>query len=321
MAAWASKTKDGSLSDLATPPRSEVWDEVAAEPDLCQRVKCQHFQKCFVFRARRIAGLEQADAGSPQLARTLAIAAGGQLHKGWFTAEFDTAQSLLLLRVSEGLRTVLPQVIRRVRAMLDLDADPKAINAVLHKSFPQGDGLRVPGAVSGYELAVRAVLGQQITVAAARTLGSRLVEALGEPIDTPVQGLDRLFPSPEALAKADPDLLGRLGIVRQRQAALQALAREACEGRLRLHPGADVPATLAALQALPGIGDWTAQYIALRALGEPDAFPAGDLGLRKAAGNGAGPLSEQALLARAEAWRPWRGYAALHLWTEGGTRR
>jgi len=205
---------------------------------------------------------------------------------------------------------VLPIVISRVRAMLDLDAEPMAINAALHASFPQGDGIRVPGTVDGFELAVRAVLGQQITVAAARTLGSRLVEALGEPVDTPVPGLDRLFPSPEALAKADPDLLGRLGIVRQRQAALQALAREACEGRLRLHPGADVPATLAALQALPGIGDWTAQYIAMRALRWPDAFPSGDVALQKALGVSGARAAAQA----SQAWQPWRSYAVLRAW-------
>jgi AraC family transcriptional regulator of adaptative response / DNA-3-methyladenine glycosylase II len=216
----------------------------------------------------------------------------------------------LCLAVAESLAAVLPIVISRVRAMLDLDAEPMAINAVLHEAFPDGDGLRVPGTVDGFELAVRAVLGQQITVAAARTLGARLVEAFGEPVVTPIAGLDRLFPTPTALAAASGDALGSLGIVKQRQAALQALARESVAGRLALHAGADVPATLAALQALPGIGDWTAQYIAMRALRWPDAFPSGDVALQKALG----VSSARAAAEASQAWRPWRGYAVLRAW-------
>jgi AraC family transcriptional regulator of adaptative response / DNA-3-methyladenine glycosylase II len=154
------------------------------------------------------------------------------------------------------------------------------------------------------------VLGQQVTVAGARTLGSRLVEAFGEPIATPIDGLDRLFPTPAAIAAASGDALGRLGIVRQRQAALLALAQEMLAGRLALHAGADVPATLAALQALPGIGDWTAQYIAMRALRWPDAFPAGDVALQKALG----VASARAAADASQAWRPWRGYAVLRAW-------
>lgn len=262
------------------------------------------------FGRRALRGVELPMADASAYARTLRVLHGGTSHTGWLRVQIDEPRQQALLEVSESLAGVLPIVISRVRAMLDLDAEPMAINAALHASFPQGDGIRVPGTVDGFELAVRAVLGQQITVAAARTLGSRLVEALGEPVDTPVQGLDRLFPSPEALAKADPDLLGRLGIVRQRQAALQALAREACEGRLRLHPGADVPATLAALQALPGIGDWTAQYIAMRALRWPDAFPSGDVALQKALGVSGARAAAQA----SQAWQPWRSYAVLRAW-------
>jgi AraC family transcriptional regulator of adaptative response / DNA-3-methyladenine glycosylase II len=145
---------------------------------------------------------------------------------------------------------------------------------------------------------------------AARTLGSRLVQAFGETITTPVAGLDRLFPTPAAIAGASGDALGQLGIVRQRQAALLALARATIDGRLALHPGADVPATIAALRALPGIGDWTAQYIALRALRWPDAFPAGDIALQKALGVTTARSATEASLA----WRPWRGYAVLRAW-------
>jgi AraC family transcriptional regulator, regulatory protein of adaptative response / DNA-3-methyladenine glycosylase II len=201
-------------------------------------------------------------------------------------------------------------VISRARAMLDLDAEPMAINAALHEAFPHGDGLRVPGTVDGFELAVRAVLGQQITVAAARTLGSRLVAAFGEPIATPIEGLDRLFPTPAAVAAASGDALGQLGIVRQRQAALQAIAREVAAGKLALHAGADVPSTIAALQELPGIGAWTAQYIAMRALRWPDAFPAGDVALQKALG----VTTARAASESSQAWRPWRSYAVLRAW-------
>jgi AraC family transcriptional regulator of adaptative response / DNA-3-methyladenine glycosylase II len=205
---------------------------------------------------------------------------------------------------------VLPIVISRARALFDLDAEPMAINAALHAAFPHGDGLRVPGAVDGFELAVRAVLGQQITVAAARTLGSRLVAAFGETIATPIEGLDRLFPTPAAIAQASGDALGQLGIVRQRQAALQAIAREVADGRLALHAGADVPSTIAALQELPGIGAWTAQYIAMRALRWPDAFPAGDVALQKALGVTTARAASEA----SQAWRPWRSYAVLRAW-------
>src|SRR5690606_16713206 len=130
----------------------------------------------------------------------LAVDAGGKCHEGWITAEFDEPHCQVVLRVSESLHGVLPLVIRRLRAALDLDADPHAINARLHGSFPLGDGLRVPGALSGYELAVRAVLGQQITVAAARTLAQRLVQRFGTPIATPDPALRLLFPAPAVLA-------------------------------------------------------------------------------------------------------------------------
>ena len=275
------------------------------------------------FARRALAGVEVATMPDTSgahgtvasLARTLRIDQAGCTHAGWLHMRFDPAREQLLLRVSESLATVLPTVISRVRAMLDLDADPIAINATLQASFPSANGLRVPGTPDGFELAVRAVLGQQITVAAARTIGSRLVEAFGEPIETPHAGLNRLFPTPAALADASGDALGRLGIVRQRQGALQALAREVSAGRLALHPGADVLPTLAALQALPGIGDWTAQYIAMRALRWPDAWPAGDIALQKALGVG----SARAAIEASAAWRPWRSYAVLRCWHGAGT--
>ncbi len=268
-----------------------------------------------IFGKRSIDGVEYAHYEGPlTLGRTLALEAGGQWHRGWLQAQFDQAQHQVHLRVSDSLRGVLPLVIRRLRDVLDLDADPAAIASVLHASFPAGDGLRVPGAWSGYELAVRAVLGQQITVAAARTLAQRMVDRFGEPIDTPFAGLTRLFPQPAVLAAASGDALGQLGIVKQRQVAIVAIARAVADNQLPLHSGVDVPATLAALQALPGIGDWTAQYIAMRALRWPDAFPSGDVALQKALGVQGNKHAARDALAASQAWKPWRSYAVIRAW-------
>jgi AraC family transcriptional regulator of adaptative response / DNA-3-methyladenine glycosylase II len=255
------------------------------------------------------------DTDQPCAGRTFRIESGGKVHAGWLLASFDETRCQLVLRVGDSLREVLPLVIRRVRAMFDLDADPAAINSVLHDSFPGGDGLRVPGALDGYELAVRAVLGQQITVAAARTQAQRLVDRLGEPIETPWPRLSRLFPAPAVLATASGDALGQLGIVKQRQAAIVGIARAVADKRLQLHGGADVNTTMAALKELPGIGDWTAQYIAMRALRWPDAFPAGDAALQKALGVQALKNPSRAAELASSAWKPWRSYAVIRAWS------
>ena len=273
------------------------------------------------FERRSFAGVEWVLPQQATLRRTVRLTAAStglaQEATGWLSARFDTARHQVLLQTSDSLYPVLPLVIRRVRAMLDLDADPAAINAVLHHDFPEGDGLRVPGAFDGFELAVRAVLGQQITVAAARTLGQRLVAHLGAPIATPwPDGLNRLFPTPAVLAAADGDMLGRLGIVRQRQEAIVALARAVDAGTLTLHPGADVGQTTAALCQLPGIGDWTAQYIAMRVLRWPDAFPASDVALHKALGVQGQKHPARAAAQASEPWRPWRSYAVVRAWAQ-----
>jgi AraC family transcriptional regulator, regulatory protein of adaptative response / DNA-3-methyladenine glycosylase II len=272
------------------------------------------------FTRRAIPAIEfiAADAHGIWAGRTFRTETGANTHSGWLLTRFDETRCQLVLRVSDSLVGVLPLVIHRVRALFDLDADPAAINAVLHASFPAGDGLRVPGALDGYELAVRAVLGQQITVTAARTLAQRLVEKFGEPIATPWPQATRLFPAPAVLAGASGDALGQLGIVKQRQAAIVGIARAVADKRLQLHGGADVQATVGTLKDLPGIGDWTAQYIAMRALRWPDAFPAGDVALQKALGVQAlknpSRLAEQASLA----WKPWRSYAVIRAWATLG---
>ncbi len=246
--------------------------------------------------------------------RTFRIEIGKKTHSGWLFADIDPVKTQVRLTVSDSLREVLPLVIRRVRHWLDLDADPQTINSVLHAGFPEGDGLRVPGTMDGFELAVRAVLGQQITVAAARTLAQRLVNTFGDAIDTPYPQLSRLFPSPAVLAQASGDALGQLGIVKTRQAAIVGVAQAVVSQQLQLHGGADVPATIARLKELPGIGDWTAQYIAMRALRWPDAFPAGDVALHKALGVQGLRTAAKDAERLSEAWRPWRSYAVIRAW-------
>ena len=273
---------------------------------------------CAFLRQRQVNMIEVVDTQSaqPGTGRTLRVQSAGKTHSGWLLAHFEPERCQLVLQVSDSLREVLPLVIRRVRSAFDLDADPLTINLVLHASFPDGDGLRVPGALDGFELAVRAVLGQQITVAAARTLAQRLVDRFGDAIDTPHPGLTRLFPAAATLASASPDALGTLGIVKQRQRAIQALAQAVASGQLQLNTGADVAATTAALKELPGIGDWTAQYIAMRALRWPDAFPSGDVALHKALGVQDERHPAREAEARSQLWRPWRSYAVLRAWSQ-----
>jgi AraC family transcriptional regulator of adaptative response / DNA-3-methyladenine glycosylase II len=271
------------------------------------------------FEKRQVHGIEMLrnEAEHKSITRSFQLESAGRCHSGWLQCRFDVPLHQVELLVSDSLREVLPLVIGRVRAALDLDADPLAINAVLHASFPTGDGLRVPGALDGFELAVRAVLGQQVTVAAARTLTQRLVQRLGETIQTPWPELNRLFPTPAAftaLGDDAGDVLGTLGIVKQRQLAILALASAVVSGELTLQPGAPLQTTLAALTALPGIGDWTAQYIAMRALRWPDAFPAGDVALQKALGLRTHKHPAQAAQEASQAWRPWRSYAVMRAW-------
>jgi AraC family transcriptional regulator of adaptative response / DNA-3-methyladenine glycosylase II len=173
----------------------------------------------------------------------------------------------------------------------------------------QRPGLRIPGAWDPFECAVRAVLGQQVTLAAGRTFAGRLVARLGTAIENGTEGLTHLFPTPKTIAEGD---LTGLGLTGARQSALKALACAVMERRLDF--GAPVEEVTNCLASLPGLGHWTAQYVALRALGEPDAFPAGDVVLRRVAAEGGTPLSTKALELLSESWRPWRGYAAQHLW-------
>ncbi len=252
-------------------------------------------------------------------------------HRYARTIECDGAQGTITVvpDVKHRLRATvrfpnlraLPAIIARMRRLFDLAADPLAIGAhlstdpMLAAFVAERSGLRVPGAWDGFELAIRAILGQQITVSAATKLSGRLAGLVGEPLLHPSPdepALDRLFPTPEAVAASD---LAMLGMPRARRDTLRALANALVDDRTLLSPGKSLEDAIARLRAVRGIGEWTAQYIAMRQLREPDAFPAADVGLlRSATAAGLNDATPASLVARAEAWRPWRAYAAVHLW-------
>jgi AraC family transcriptional regulator of adaptative response / DNA-3-methyladenine glycosylase II len=241
--------------------------------------------------------------------RYLRTAAIGK-HRGSLVVSPSPGRNALRVELAASLAPALLPVTARVKRLFDLAAHPEAIAAHLGPLAAARPGLRVAGAFDGFEMAVRAILGQQVSVKAASTLAARFVAAFGEPITTPFTPLTHLSPSPERVAAAEPRAITALGIVRARADALLALARAVEGGRIRLEPAGDAQRTIAELQKLPGIGEWTAQYIAMRALAWPDAFPHTDLGIRKALGENA----PRRILTMAEAWRPWRAYAAMHLW-------
>ncbi|HET7569525.1 MAG TPA: AlkA N-terminal domain-containing protein [Gammaproteobacteria bacterium] len=240
------------------------------------------------------------------------IALGGR--HGVIDVGHAASACALTLQIRFPEPTALLRIVARVRRLFDLEADPATIarhfqnDALLGLSARHRPGLRIPGAWDGFELAVRAILGQQVTVAAASRRAGVLAHRLGEPLALDDDVLDRIFPTPARLASVQLD-----GMPAIRARAIQALGQAIAGGELRLEPDAAPEQMLQRLTAIPGIGDWTAQYIAMRALGEPDALPVADLVLLRAAGDGK-PLEPKQLLAQAEAWRPWRAYAAMHLW-------
>lgn len=235
--------------------------------------------------------------------------------RGFIRAE-PLSENLLGVQVSPSLLPVLPELRARLRCLFDLEANPAIIDSFLKRQpelrahLRRTTGLRVPGTLNGFELALRAILGQQISVKAATTVFGRFVDVFGGKLETPDPEVNRVAPDADDVANATLQQLIDRGLNRRRAESVQALARAVADGALRLEPQGDATQTRAALQELPGIGPWTAEYVAMRALGDPDAFPHSDLGLMQAL-----QLDKPAaLLARAEAWRPWRAYAALHLW-------
>ena len=261
---------------------------------------------------RAVPGLEQVGGGAYR--RTISLRGDS----GWIEVSPVAGLNAARLAVHFPRPAELFRIIERVRAMFDLDAAPRDIasrlrdDAALRASLRLWPGLRVPGCWDGFELAVRAVLGQQVTVAGARTLARRLAEQYGERVESGREcaGLDYLFPTAERLAGAR---LTNVGLTKSRARTVKALAAKVAAGEIRLDPAADPDETAGRLAAIPGIGDWTVQYVAMRALRNPDAFPAADLGVLRALSNGRRISPEQAR-SRAEAWRPWRAYGVMHLW-------
>ncbi|HEV2453642.1 MAG TPA: DNA-3-methyladenine glycosylase 2, partial [Verrucomicrobiae bacterium] len=248
--------------------------------------------------------------------RTVQINRQNQVITGHLEVSHDEEKHVLNVRLSDSLLPVCAPILERLKRLFDLQADPLVINSVLGKFAERRPGLRLPGSFDGFEMAVRAVLGQQISVTAASTLAGRLALRFGEPLSippvSPVAALDRLFPTPQKLASATVGEIGRLGIPGRRAKTLIALSRAVADGALSLEPGNRIEDTFKELHKIPGIGEWTVQYIAMRALSWPDAFPHTDLGVRKAMAT----ERPDEVLRLAEKWRPWRAYATLHLWAD-----
>lgn len=304
-------------SESAARPRAPREDVIALRLDYRPPLD---WEALLGFLAGRVvAGVEQVRDG--EYARVVTL--GGPI--GWVTVRRDERRPALRAEVSLSLASVLPEVVTRLRALFDLDAQPAVIaqhlaqDPLLEPLVRARPGLRVPGAFDGFEVAVRAVLGQQVSVAAATTLSRRLVDRFGEPRAAALvagpASLERTFPSAARLARTTVDEVASLGVPAARARSLIELAGAVARGDLTLDRHGSPHLTIEQLVALPGIGPWTAHYIALRALRWPDAFPAADLGVRKALGVTTVRAAEQ----RAAAWQPWRAYAVMHLWTSLST--
>ena len=277
-----------------------------------------HWDALMAYLARRaIPGVEQVTPHAYR--RTLRLGA----LTGRVEVRPAPGQHHLVARLQLSQPGSLIEAAERLRRLFDLGADPQAIgehlgrDAKLRGALAAQPGVRVPGAWDGFELAVRVILGQQVSVRGASTLAGRLVQSFGgklpEAGEPAREGPVYLFPTAETLAEAPVTEIGVPGV---RARAISALAAAAAGGEVTLDGTCDPDETMARLRELPGVGDWTAQVIAMRALGEPDAFPAGDLGLRRALGDGAELASARHVARAAERWRPWRGYAAMLLWTQ-----
>lgn len=234
---------------------------------------------------------------------------------GWIAAKQDTAHHQIDVEVSPSLLPCLAQLQSRLRILFDLDADPAVIEThlkcdkTLKQLIAHSPGLRVPRTLDAFELSLRAILGQQVTVRAATTLFNRFVATFGKPVDTPFPELDRSGPVANAIADAKLQTIIDLGLTQRRALTIHLLAQKIADGTLKLEQD-DRAQVIEQLHELPGIGPWTAQYIAMRALGDPNAIPASDLGLMRAL-----QLEKPAeVLRRVEKWQPWRAYGTIHLW-------
>ena len=269
--------------------------------------------------ARALKGIEHVTDGS--YARTVQLGKA----KGWIRVTQSKEKHALMLEFTHSLTPVLPLLLSRIRALFDLDARPEVISRQLKKdprlshAVKRNPGIRVPGAFNGFELGLRAILGQQVTVKAATTIACRFVEGFGEPIVTPFPELTRLTPLPSRIASASVDDIARHGVLASRSRSIISLAEALTSDGLRLdgvtrHKPDD---SITKLTELPGIGQWTAHYIAMRALRWPDAFPKEDIAVR----NNLGGVTAKEAEELSQLWRPWRSYAVMHLWGMAGQIR
>jgi AraC family transcriptional regulator, regulatory protein of adaptative response / DNA-3-methyladenine glycosylase II len=263
-------------------------------------------------RGRALPGVEVVDE------RSYLRVIGTAEAPGWLRVSAWGADAhALRLELHGAAPAELLGIVQRLRRMFDLDADPLVIaqalggDARLRPLLDARPGLRLPSGWDGFEIAVRAVIGQQVSVAAARTLTARLAQRHGTPLEIGPEGLTHLFPTPDRLVDVD---LTEIGLTRARADTIRGLSRALLEGRVDFNPERTLEDFTSRWVALPGIGPWTAHYMALRALGHPDAFPADDLVLQKAVPTDGVRMTAKALTARAEAWRPWRAYAVIHVW-------
>jgi AraC family transcriptional regulator of adaptative response / DNA-3-methyladenine glycosylase II len=269
------------------------------------------------FTGRSVSGVEIVRDN--EYLRTVRLTdAKGKHISGWIKVGHKPKKHILAVTISETLLPVLPQVLARVRRLFDLHCDPYAVYEILSGMNAIRPGLcvlgtRLPGCFDPFEMSVRAVLGQQITVKAAGTLAARLVQAFGSPIETGVEGLTHIFPTAETILALNGDIenhLGKSGVTSAKSKTIAELAQSLAHGQLDLGQCASPAEEMKKLTAIKGIGNWTAQYIAMRAMGWPDAFLETDAGVRKALT----PYTPKELLAIAEAWRPWRSYATVNIW-------
>jgi AraC family transcriptional regulator of adaptative response / DNA-3-methyladenine glycosylase II len=268
-------------------------------------------------QGRAMAGLEQVDMQQACYRRSVQI--DGK--RGWIEVSHLADKQQLLLEVAPSLSTALLALLAKVRQQFDVEANPVVIaqhlqsDPLLAQQITRTPGLRVPGSFDAFELSIRAILGQQVSVAGATTVSGRLVQKFGDLAESPWLGVSHHFPSAHRLAQLSVEEIATIGVPKTRAATIQHFASFAAAGGLQLQPGISLDVVVQRLKALPGIGEWTAQYIAMRALRFCNAFPAGDLGLQKAASAHLPQrCTEKQLLLRAEAWSPWRSYAALLLW-------
>ena len=305
--------------EFGSPPsalrRAPVTSIAAADPALVLRLRLRAPYGADAvgdfLAARAVDGLETHERDGRSWTHRRVVPLGPRAA----VAQVRVVGDHVVVRSDTDLRDTAA-LVRRVRRWLDLDADPETVAAalgtdpVLRALVADRPGLRVPTTVDPWETVVRAIVGQQVTVAAARTILGRLVAAFG----TPVTGSFTAFPSARALAGTDPAEISALGMPRSRGRTVHEAARAVADGRVDLRSG-DPGSVADALLAVPGVGPWTACYVRLRALADPDAFPDSDLGLRHAAASLGLPTAPRELAERARAWSPWRSYAAQHLWT------